>query len=205
MEPDRPGPERTGPVLVYAGVPARVAAYLVDAVLLSVLFFGLVALLGIAIGPTIQFVSTLDVLRARVVVDSGRLLLDASVTTAFSAAYFVLSWHRLGGSPGQRLLGLRVRDRRGRIGLGLRDALLRWVLLGPPLGLLAVIVGTLVPVLRPSAIAVVAAWQLILLVTTARSERNQGVHDRAVGSSVVGTSRLAGTAATDVEVTANAP
>ncbi len=135
MEPNHPGPQRSGPVLVYAGVPARVVAYLVDAVLLSVLFFAILAVLAFVIRPTVRFVSPLDVLRARVIVDSGRVVLDAIVTTAFSAFYFVLSWHRLGASPGQRLLGLRVRDQRGRIGLGVRDALVRWAFLGPPLGL----------------------------------------------------------------------
>ncbi|HUG47764.1 MAG TPA: RDD family protein [Candidatus Limnocylindria bacterium] len=205
MERADAGAKRTDQVVVYAGIPARIAAYFVDAVILSLLFFAVLAVLTLVIGPTVRFVSPLDVLRARVVVDPGRVVLDALVTTALSAAYFAFSWNRMGASPGQWLLGLRLRDRRGRIGLGVRDALIRWALLGPPLGLIAVIVGTLAPLLRPSAIAVAAVWQLILLVTTTRNERKQGIHDRAAGSTVVTSSRLADRVGSDGGVAAGAP
>jgi len=67
--------------------------------------------------------------------NGGLALADAVLSTALGAVYFVGAWRRYEGSPGARLLGMRVvrADGGGRVGWG--SGLVRWLFIGLPLAL----------------------------------------------------------------------
>jgi hypothetical protein len=162
--------------LVLADVPSRLVAYALDAVILTILVFVGALVVAAVLGPTVRFLGPEDALRGRVTVDRGLAFVNGVVSTGISGTYFVGSWTFLGGSPGMRLLGLHLGHERdgGRVRLG--PSLVRWLLLGAPFGLAALLTWG-VPALRASVGAAVAAWYLVLLVTTVRSATRQGVHD----------------------------
>jgi uncharacterized RDD family membrane protein YckC len=181
------GPGRADRVTVYGDVPGRLVAYVIDAIILSFLMFVALAALGAILGPTLRFAQSIDVLRLRLTVNHERAVLDAGVAAAISLLYFVGSWLVLGGSPGQRLLGMQL----GAVsGGGLRPgpAVVRWIALAAPPAA-AALLALVFPGLRASIALVVLVWQLILLVTTIGSSSKQGVHDRLAGSIVTRAAR----------------
>jgi hypothetical protein len=115
--------------------------------------------------------------------DLGRIALDALLATGLSAAYFVLSWALLDGSPGQLALRMRVRDREGGDTLSMGRALARWILLFPPFATASALTAGM-PRLGVLIWASAVVWYLILLLTAARSEMKQGLHDRIAASVV---------------------
>jgi hypothetical protein len=122
-------------------------------------------------------------LRDTVAVDKGLVALNALFATILSAAYFVVPWTRLGGSPAQLALRMRVRgDARGEA-LTIPRALLRWLLLFPPFATVSALAAG-VPLLGWLVWGSALVWYLVLLLTTAQSETNQGLHDRIAGSVV---------------------
>jgi uncharacterized RDD family membrane protein YckC len=179
--------ERPPRVTVYGDVPGRLVAYAVDAVVLSILMFVGLALVGLILGPTVRFSQPTDVLLLRLTVVRERAVVDALVAAAISLVYFVGTWLVIGGSPGQRLLGMRVADAGGRR-LAVGRAIARWIALAAPPAL-AAILAILVPGLRASFGLVVLVWEFILLLTTISSSTKQGVHDRLANSIVTRAAR----------------
>jgi hypothetical protein len=126
---------------------------------------------------------------ADVVLVTVLVFVDALFATAVSAAYFVLPWALLGGSPAQLALRLRVRGDAGGGALPVGRALARWILLFPPFATVSALAAG-VPLVGWLVWAGALAWYLVLFLTTAWSETNQGLHDRLAGS-VVHKSRAA--------------
>jgi uncharacterized RDD family membrane protein YckC len=164
------------------GAVVRLVAYALDALLLVVVIYVVALVLRAAIGPTIRFTDADGV--PRVLVDRLHVVINAVAATLVAGAWFVGSWLRFGGTPGQRILGMRVVrvDGSGRLGPG--QAVGRWLLLGTPLGLLSALLGP------PNALSFVlvmaiALWFALLYVSTARGRRKRGLHDRITGSVVV--------------------
>jgi uncharacterized RDD family membrane protein YckC len=177
-------------VTVYADVAGRLVAFGLDAVLLTLASFALLAGLHILLGPTVRF-DGLGILRGRAIVDISRMVVDAIAVTLFSASYFALTWRALGGSPGQRVLSIRVRQVDGRP-LSLSRALVRWAVRGGPLALIAIFAGLVAPVLQLSIDAIAVTWLLIVFLSIAGSATRRGVHDHVAGSVVTRSARAAG-------------
>lgn len=166
-----------------AGVSRRCVAWLLDVAAVTVLILGGLSLLAELLSPTVRFRLEAAELRSVVTVDTGRLVVDALVATALSAAYFVLPWARLGASPGQLVLRLRVRREQGGETLPFGRALVRWLLLFPPFATVSALTADLPPFgwfVWGSA----PVWYFVLFLTTVRSETRQGLHDRLAGSVV---------------------
>ena len=160
----------------FASVPRRSLAWVVDVILVTLVIFVAVSAVGAVVGPTVRIHPEAATLEDVVDADLGMVVLDAVLATGLSAAYFVLPWMLLGGSPGQLALGLRVRDRSGD-DLPIGRALARWILLFPPFATVsALTAGT--PVLGTLIWSGAVVWYLVLLLTTALSDTNQGLHDR---------------------------
>jgi uncharacterized RDD family membrane protein YckC len=174
--------------LILADVPSRLIGYALDAVILTVLVFVAAIVVSAILGPTVRFDDPEDVLRGRVTVDRGLALANGLVSTAISGLFFVGTWTFLGGSPGMRLLGLRLGRERDGGRVSLRSSVVRWLLLGAPFGLAALLAWG-VPALRVSVGAAATAWYLILLVTTVRSATRQGLHDHYSHTMVTKTAR----------------
>jgi hypothetical protein len=166
-----------------AGVFRRFAAWVIDIVAVTVLIFVGVTIVGEVVGPTVRFHPEAAALPDTVAVDTGMVVLNALVATGLSAAYFVLPWAVLGGSPGQLALRMRVRRDTSSEPLTVGRALARWALLFPPFATVSALTAG-VPLLGWFVWGGAAAWYLVLLLTTAGSETKQGLHDRLAHSVV---------------------
>lgn len=170
--------------LLFADMPNRIMALVIDIILLSVIGFVLAWLLGglVAAGGSIDSTGgELDIVAFVVV-----LLLQLVI----SLAYFGLLWTSTGATAGMRLLGLRVGDETDGRRIGPRAALIRWFILGLPslLASLAIYVPNVIGLILG---AVGAAWLLLLLYTMAQSPARQGLHDRYAHTIVVKARRRA--------------
>lgn len=157
--------------LLYADVPNRIMALVIDVIVLSLTGYLLAVLVGWTESTT----------GGEIVPGNGfdlaTFLLVLVVQLAISFAYFVALWTVAGSTAGMRLLSLRLGDETDGHRIGPRAASLRWLLLGVPalLASLAVYV--------PNAIGLIlgalgVAWLLLLLYTVAQSPARQGLHDR---------------------------
>jgi uncharacterized RDD family membrane protein YckC len=146
----RPGP---APGVIYAGFWIRFAAYLVDYVPLSIL----AALTRIS-GVTSSCSSASGVSICTYEVNGTGL----GITTAVLGVYWILTWSLLGGSLGQRALGLRVVNAADGRPISLARAAARFV-------------GYVVSVI-PFAIG---------LIWAGFDHQKQGWHDKIAGTFVV--------------------
>ena len=158
--------------LLYADVPNRVMALILDIILLSVIGFALAWLFGGLVsqpGAIDSAGGELDLVPFGVVL---------ALQLAVSFAYFGGSWTLLGFTPGMRLLGLRIGEESEGGAVSWRQSLIRWLLLGVPalLSSLAVYVPNAIGLIL-GALGVV--WMLALLYTMAQSPTKQGLHDRS--------------------------
>lgn len=163
---------------------------MVDVALLSfLLFIGGVAFESI-LDPSLRFVAapppSLDyVMTDDDLVDGVRLL-----SVVLSGAYFVVPWTRWRSTPGQRLLGLEVREFGGDV-LGVLRGLARWLALGAPLWVaMSVIPG----VIGLAALFAAYGWSLWLMVSVARDPEGVGLHDRLSGTRVIAAAQPVGAA-----------
>ncbi len=121
------------------------------------------------------------------------LMLVGLVALGLQFIYFVGFWTGKGrATPGMRVMRMQVVDAASGQELGLTPAIKRWVLLGAPLGLLALI-QPLQALVSPLSLLVL----FVVLLTTIASDRRQGFHDRAAGSLVI-RDALSGNAATTI-------
>lgn len=168
----------------YADVPNRLAALGIDVVVLTALIFVAAIVVSVVIGPAVEFDTGADVLDDAVTLDRDVATVDAVLSLAISAAYFIGSWTLRPGTPGQRLIGMRVGCASDGSALSISRATGRWLLFGAPFGA-AALLTTAAPELDDAIPdLVLVAWYTLLLVTIARSPTKQGLHDRLAGSVV---------------------
>lgn len=179
--PVEPAPARRGDPL--ASVSRRSLAWILDVVLVTLLIFVAVSVVDAVFGPTVSFRPEAATLPETVAVDKGLVVLTGLVATGVSAGYFVVSWALLGGSPAQLALRMRVRGDAGGGALTLGRAVARWILLFPPFATVSALTAG-VPRVGWFVWGSALAWYLVLLFTAARSETNQGLHDRIARSVV---------------------
>ena len=162
--------------LTWADTPSRLAAYIIDSILVAFLAGATIGVLGLGVVPAGPATPSQDL-------DQSGSHLLALVSTLIGAAYFVLSWS--GGrraTPGQRVFNIQVGNAFDGRPLTAMQAVKRWVGLGSVLGLFAYL---------PFAAAYGAVellqllWAAALLVSTASSPTKQGFHDRFASSAVV--------------------
>jgi uncharacterized RDD family membrane protein YckC len=172
---------------VYADVPNRAIAYIIDAIILLVIN---IIVVGIVIGsflPTTSINPNPTGLGDLVTVNYAGVLVSAVVNTLINGAYFIYTWTTMRGSVGQKLLGMQVGNFPDGATLKQDQAIRRWIFLGAPLGLLP----ALVPIPALGLILVLAglAYFIYLLVTTAQSPTKQGFHDKQANTVVVKAAR----------------
>jgi uncharacterized RDD family membrane protein YckC len=162
----------------------RALAFLLDGAALAALGFLVLFIASLLLGPGVRI--ELDGTQTpRVEAIGWRVVLNAILLAGLSAAYFVTFWIRILRTPGQAALGIAVEDAvHGAMPLPMSRALLRWALLGAPLGILAAATVN-VPLAFLFVSAASAAWFAVLIITTLFSRSGRGLHDRASGSVVV--------------------
>ncbi len=176
---------------VYADVPNRIFAYIIDAILLFIVSFIAGLVLYAIVGPPTTATINQDATDlgnlATINVNWLSALLGAVLSTAISAAYFIYTWTSMRGTPGMKLLGMQVGDEKNGATLSMDQAIKRWIFLGAPLGLISALAGV-------STIGLVIGllgflYLIYLLVSTAQSPTKQGFHDKQAGSVVVKAAR----------------
>jgi hypothetical protein len=160
----------------------RIAAFVLDSCLLSLLIFVGAAVLSLLLGPAVRFTPDAAEAPGAVVFDPRVMQVTALAGIATGCAYFCICWLLLGATPAQRLFGLEVRDRDGGARVTLGRAVTRWVALGAPLWIVSSIVSGWVGLAAAMGMSV---WVVCLLVATARSATGLGPHDRLSGTRVV--------------------
>jgi uncharacterized RDD family membrane protein YckC len=168
-ETDTPGKVRG------ATIGRRTAAYLVDSVVVYMLF------------SLIQTILLVTVLKSVAPADSSQAVFDERTSILvgllgglLQMVYFVPVWVIWRGTMAQRLMHLEVADATTGRALGWMDAFLRWAVLQGPMALV-----TIVPqVARGPMVFVATAWVFYLHYSTQTNRDWQGLHDRFANSRV---------------------
>ena len=165
---------------VYADVPNRAIAYIIDAIIL-----GIINLVVFAVFAGVGF-SVLSGLTYNYV--AGLVLAAASLV--ISGAYFIYTWTAMRGTVGMKALGMQIGNANDGKTLTQDQAIRRWIALGAPFGIAQAFnpfpgIGLLIGL-------VAFGWFIYLLWTTYSSPTKQGFHDTFVNSMVVKATRVAG-------------
>jgi uncharacterized RDD family membrane protein YckC len=178
-------PAASGSGLVYADVPNRVIAIIIDYIIIGVLgmiagaVLGAIGLTAVTINDDLSF--TYDYLAS---------IIYAIVNFVIGAAYFIYTWTAMRGTVGMKALGMQIGDAATGASLTMDQAIRRYLALGAvftiaqalnPLPLLGILI----------AIASLA-WVIFLLYTTANSPTKQGWHDVFANTMVVKAAKSVG-------------
>ena len=183
-----PSGATTASGLVYADVPNRAIAYIIDVVVLFII--NLIA--GIVLFAIFGAPSAVDFSASGVstTINWAATIVYALVATAISAAYFIYTWTSMRGTVGQKLLSMQVGNAADGRTLTMDQAIRRWVFLGGPIGL----IQALNPVPGIGLILALAglAYFIYLLWSTAQSPTKQSFHDVQANTVVVKAARSVG-------------
>jgi len=177
-------PGREGYVI--AGVGARLVAYFIDAVLVSIVP-GILMLLVVDYRPLIQQI--IDAARAGAAAGqttftipvTPEFILVTLISFAIQFIYFVGFWTSgMRATPGMRGLRIQVVDAATGGTLSLTAATKRFVAMGSALALLMA-----VPSLQSAASILPFAVSLFLFFTAITNDRRQGLHDKWANSLVI--------------------
>lgn len=165
---------------VYADVPNRAIAYIIDAIILGIINLVVFAVFagfgfGVLSGLTYNYFA-------------GLVL--AVVSLVVSGAYFIYTWTAMRGTVGMKALGMQIGNANDGKTLTQDQAIRRWIALGAPFGIAQAFnpfpgIGILLGL-------VALGWFIYLLWTTYSSPTKQGFHDTFVNSMVVKATRVAG-------------
>lgn len=191
--PVQPVPGTAG--FVYADVPNRIVAVIIDAIILGVIGLVVNAVLSGILGPAVRIrETTLDDLvngNINTLVDINylNLFVSAIVGLAISLAYSVYMWTRMRGTVGMKALGMQVGNFPDGKTLTQNQAIRRWAALWGP-GQVGQFLNSL-PALGALIGLAGLVYTIFLLYTTAQSPTKQGFHDKFANSVVVKASRTA--------------
>jgi len=178
-------PVTAGPAgYVYADVPNRAIAYIIDAIILAIINIVVFIILA-AIGLSTFNANVGSAGFGQYNFVAG--LVAAVIATAINGAYFIYTWTTMRASPGQKVLSMQVGNAADGATLTTEQALKRWIALGAPFS----IAQALNPLPGLGLIIGLAslAWFIALLVTTAQSPTKQGLHDQYANTVVVKSAR----------------
>lgn len=172
---DAPTPVATAPAtpaapadFVYADVPNRAIAYIIDAIVLFVALIVIGAILGMV--------------GLNVATTVGALVLGV-VGLGVSLGYFVYTWTKMRATIGMKALSMQVGNAVDGATLTQDQAIRRWLAISAP--------GILAQAFQPIAVIGIVlslmalAWFIFLVYTTAKSPTKQGWHDVFANTMVV--------------------
>jgi uncharacterized RDD family membrane protein YckC len=176
------------PGFVYADVPNRIFALIIDVIILGIVgaVVGLV-LTGI-VGPVYKIDLDFQNVNVGVQTNYVALVLNLVATMAVSAVYWIYCWTRLRGSVGQKALGMQVGNYPDGKTLTQDQAIRRWIALGGVFPIAQVINGF--PAIGMLISLAIFVYTVYLLYSTAKSPTKQGFHDTFANSVVVKATRV---------------
>lgn len=183
LPPVQPGPAG----FVYADVPNRAIAYIIDIILIAIVDIVAFTILG-GIGLNVL---TLDLNAVGAIsynYFAGIVL--AVVGLAISGAYFVYTWTAMRGTLGMKALGMQVGNANDGKTLTMDQAVRRWIALGAPFSLAQAF--NPLPAIGLLLGLAALGWLIFLLWTTYSSPTKQGFHDKFANTMVVKAARSAG-------------
>jgi uncharacterized RDD family membrane protein YckC len=166
------------PGFVYADVPNRFIALIIDGIVIGVIFVLIAIVLG-AIGLNAGLAATNA--------DAIATLVFAVISVAIGAAYFIYSWTSMRASVGMRVLGMQVGNAFDGKTLTMEQAAKRWLALWGPSTLSGAISG--LSGIGAAISLIVFIYLIYLLYTTAKSPTKQGFHDIFANTVVVKAAR----------------
>jgi uncharacterized RDD family membrane protein YckC len=182
-----PPPVAAGPEgFVYADVPNRAIAYVIDAIIIAILA-GIVGIVlsGIGLSTGSLAAGTLNFQ-----VNYVGLIVSAVISAAISAGYFIYTWTSMRGTVGMKALGMQIGNAGDGKTLTTDQATRRWLVIAAP-GILAQVLFV-IPAIGFLLVLVAFGWFIYLLWTTYKSPTKQGFHDIYANTMVVKATRVAG-------------
>ena len=108
------------------------------------------------------------------------------IYAAGSAIYFIYTWTKMRGSPGQRILGLETLNAGDGAVLTQPQAIRRWLFLFGPFVVVQVLAMFSIFGALGNLLSLVGlGWAIYLLYTTANSPTRQGFHDVQASTVVI--------------------
>jgi uncharacterized RDD family membrane protein YckC len=171
-----PAPPMSG--LVYADVPNRAIAYIID-----IIIVGIVAAIvnGALTGMGLSAVTVGPDLR--IDINYAGALVQGVVGLLISAGYFVYTWTSMRATVGMRVLGMQIGNAADGKTLTTDQAIRRYLALSAPSILSQVLFP--VPLIGFIVALLSLAWFIYLVYTTATSPTKQGWHDVFASTMVV--------------------
>ena len=180
------GPAPTGPAssagLVYADVPNRIIAYIIDAIIIGVLNVAIGIILG-GLGLTAVTLNP----DLSVSVNYVGALIQGIVGLLISAGYFIYMWTRTRATVGMRLLGMQIGNAGDGQTITTEQGIRRYIALSAP----AILAQVLQPIPLIGIVIGLAGlvWYVWLIYTMAKSPTKQGWHDTFANTQVVKSAR----------------
>ena len=166
---------QAGPAgLVYADVPNRIIAYIIDIIILAVVNFIIGAILvAVSFGTA--------------TIGLGWIVWII-VGLAINAGYFIYTWTAMRGTIGMKVLGMQIGNAGDGKTMTMDQAIRRWIFVGGWVALVNLVTGTL-GVLGLLVALLALVYEIFLLYTTAQSPTKQGFHDIMAHTMVVKATR----------------
>jgi uncharacterized RDD family membrane protein YckC len=182
-----PPPVQAGPAgFVYADVPNRAIAYIIDAIIVAIV----AGVIGAVLGGIGLSAGTFATGTLNFEVNIVGLIVNAIVGAAISAGYFIYTWTSMRGTVGMKALGMQIGNAGDGKTLTMDQATRRWLVIALP-GILAQVLFVL-PALGALIGLLAFGWFIYLLWTTYSSPTKQGFHDKYANTMVVKAARSAG-------------
>ena len=175
------------PGFVFADVPNRFIALIIDGIILFVIGAIVGVVISSVFGPAYDVKLNETTFEVSVTTNWLSAIVTLIVSMIVSAVYWIYTWTRMRGSPGMKVLGMQVGNYPDGATLTQNQAIRRWIALG---GLLP-IVQTLnqLPLIGALIGIATLAYFAYLLYSTAKSPTKQGFHDKYANSVVVKSAR----------------
>jgi uncharacterized RDD family membrane protein YckC len=171
--------------LVYADVPNRVIAYIIDAVLVAIVIVIIGAILA-AVGLATSSLTAAAVVQ----IDYVATIILGLIGLAISGAYFIYMWTTARATIGMKALGLQIGNAGDGATITMEQGVRRYLALATPSILVQVF--SPVPAIGSLLSLVALGWLIYLLYTTAKSPTKQGFHDVFANTQIVKTAKSVG-------------
>ena len=173
-----PAPPAPASGLVYADVPNRAIAYIIDAILVGIItaivggILGGLGLRPVTLNPDLT-----------VSVDYVASLVSAAVGLLISAAYFIYTWTSMCATVGMKVLGMQIGNAGDGATMTTDQGIRRYIALSAP----SILAQVLFPIPVIGLLVGLAAfgWFIYLIYTTAKSPTKQRFHDVFANTQVV--------------------
>ena len=181
-----PGGPPAAPVptsgLVYADVPNRIIAYILDAILVG-LFTFVVGVILAGVGLTAVTVNP----DLSVSVNYAGAFVQGILGLLISAAYFIYTWTRMRATLGMRVLGMQIGNAGDGATMTTNQGIRRYVALSAP-AIIAQVFNA-IPLIGVVIGLAGLVWYIWLIYTMAQSPTKQGWHDTFANTQVVKSAR----------------